>query len=420
MNKKLEAGTFEYFALNYSQRKDPKAPPFILFHAPAKDILQWADVDRLAPGNPTGAQRPLRDLKVNRIAGYLKAEQQNTIPTSVIIALDTASIQFIPAATAKGVASAHGRVIVSVSKTKKKKPGLIIDGQHRVHGAFQFDPDLHINIVGIIGGDDLERAFQFVVINNSGTKVSRDHVNALNLNFDPDQLNNRLLKSARLGLKEDLFQDLQIADTSETSPFKESIKWARNAAGFIPPNAIESGLAETRDRASLLGIEGLELDVFLALWGVIQVLLPKQWNETSHLLEKVSIYAVTVFVLESVLASQMLDVNAMDLTNKKDMTDCVTKAIRRIPEEFWSTEWKVTELDTRTGRELLIDNLKRIASNTRIGRTWYEGVSMLNPASIKPSSLPKRVARTAPPKKPAVKTTTKSVAVRKTRTRTAK
>ncbi len=47
-----------------------------------------------------------------------------------------------------------------------------------------------------MGGDDAERAFQFVVINNSATRVKKDQIKALNLNFDKDALNTRLIENA--------------------------------------------------------------------------------------------------------------------------------------------------------------------------------------------------------------------------------
>src|SRR5258707_1081699 len=93
MNKKSRK-VYSYPALSYKQRSDSEdAPRFVLFHAPAGEILGWADIERTAPNTPHGAQRPLRPLKVNKIANFFKAENKNTIPTAIIVALDESAVK---------------------------------------------------------------------------------------------------------------------------------------------------------------------------------------------------------------------------------------------------------------------------------------------------------------------------------------
>src|SRR4030095_15257648 len=117
----------------------------------------------------------------------------------------------------------------------------------------------------------------------------------LNLNFDKDTLNARLIESAGLALAlgEEKYDDLQTIDGTE--PFKGLLQWPTNSDGFIPPNAVESALAETRDGAALLGIEDLEREVFLAIWMKIRELRAAVWAPypKSRLLLKVSIWALT-------------------------------------------------------------------------------------------------------------------------------
>ncbi len=188
------ATQFSYNALHCAQRKDSNAPTFLLFHASAAEIATWADVERLSTTSKTGAQRPLRELKVAKVARFLAAEVKNTIPTAVVIAIDAGSAHFqAPGGTG------CGQLTLTV-KQAGKKPGLIIDGQHRVFGTLKFSSDTHLNVIGLLGGDDSERAFQFVVINNSATKVSKDHIKALNLQYDPTKLNKRLVASAGVSM----------------------------------------------------------------------------------------------------------------------------------------------------------------------------------------------------------------------------
>jgi DGQHR domain-containing protein len=351
----------------------------VLFHAAAGEINQWADVDRLGAENPTGAQRPLRRLKVGKVARYLSASRMNTIPTAIIVALDRKCVSFPQGRSESGKA---GTLVIKM--TGDSRPGLIIDGQHRTFGAEKYSPDMHLNVVAFLGGDDTEAAFQFVVINNTAQRVSRDHIKALNLNYDKELLNKRLLMGAglALGLDDTKYEDLQVMDLNQ--PFKGLISWPRNEDGFIPPNALESALAETRDRAARLGVEGLERDVFLALWSKVKALRPEQWRPLpkSRLLLKVSIYALTVFVLDSLVAAQTVNETPIDFTDDETLDRYVERLVKMIPAGFWTAEWSMTELDTRSGRETLVKDLQVISSNNRHGRTWYESLSTIDAGSV--------------------------------------
>ena len=377
---------FSYTALHCAQRKESNAPTFLLFHASAVDIASWADVERLSTTNKTGAQRPLRELKVAKVAKFLSAGVKNTIPTAVVIAIDTKSANFQASEDA-----GCGQLTLTLEQGGKK-PGLIIDGQHRVFGALKFSSDMHLNVIGLLGGDDSERAFQFVVINNSATRVSKDHIKALNLQYDPGKLNKRLVASAgvSMGVSEDKYDDLALLDSS--APFKGLIDWPTNKSGFIAANALEGALAETKDRAHLLGIEDFETDVFLQIWGKIHALRKVLWTPPpkgssgdqgeSRLLMKVSIYALTVFILDSMVAKLRTADDPVDFTDVDTLDALVERIVSRIPSQFWTTEWKSMELDTASGRKIVLDALGVIDSNVRYGRTWYDGVGIIDPALI--------------------------------------
>ena len=382
---------FRYAALSYKQRSDSKdAPEFLLFHAPAGDILDWADIERTGPNTPHGAQRPLRPLKVKKIAEFFEAGKKNTIPTAIIVALDESAAK---------VDSSKKTVEISVSGDRK--PGLIIDGQHRVRGAAAHSKLLNLNIVAFIGGDEAERAFQFMVINNTVTRVSRDHIKALNLNFDEKRLNERLIDSAglSLGLDSSAREDLLVIDTTE--PFKGLLKWPRNHNGFIPPNAVEGALAETRDRAVRLAIVDLERDVFLSIWKIIKRVRKDEWSDGTHLLEKVGIHALTVYILGSLMAAQQVNDSPIDLTDEEELTPVVERLVNGIPGTFWKMPWKATELDTKIGREILIEALQTISSNVRHDRDWYDNVELIDVGQVRDfeSSAPAKKGRARGKKK---------------------
>lgn len=375
---------FEYQALSFQQRNSKDAPKFMLFHARAADILEWADVDRLEPNNKTGAQRPLRGLKVNKVAKYLDKDARNTIPTAVIVALDSDRVKFSGEDDKDGVGQ-HGKLTIIMDGLTK--PGLIIDGQHRAYGVARHTGVTHLNIVAFLGGDDAERAFQFVVINNSATRVSRDHIRALNLSYNKEDLNKRLIDSAgvSLGLNDTKYDDFQQVNGS--APFKGLLAFPTNPNGFIAPNAIESGLFEMRDRAALLGIEDLEKEFFLAAWTWVKKLYPTAWTKgtadnPSHLLQKASIVALTTYILEGLEAAQRMADSPLDFTDEEVLETYLSKVVGRIPLAFWTAEWEDKQLDTSSGRQLLLDSLKTIDANLRFGRPWWDKVSLIDPAQL--------------------------------------
>src|SRR3546814_7214311 len=98
----------------------------------------------------------------------------------------------------------------------------------------------------------------------------------------------------------------------------------------------------------------------------------KVWSQKGHLLHKVSIYAQTYYILESMVAKQRDEDEPVDFTDDEALTELVTRVINRIPEAFWAAEWKVKELDTSLGRQKLLENLQIIDSNARFRRPWYE------------------------------------------------
>ena len=374
MTAKKPAVNFKYPALTFNQRQGQGAPKFVLFHVPAGELTSWADVDRLQHDNK-GAQRPLKELKVKKIAKFLQANPKNTIPTAVIVAIDETAATLKPSSIADFSD-------LTIKLSSDKKPGLIIDGQHRAHGILKHSGDYRICVIGILGADDAERAFQFVIINNTASRISQDHIKALNLSYDREVLNERLIDSAgvALGIKDSKYVDLQVLDQSE--PFKGLLDWPTNKAGYIAPNAVESALAETYDRSAILGIDDLAFDVFVTIWARIKEIRASVWNADSKLLRKASIWALTVFILDTMAASQRLAEQPIDFTDDALIKAQVDRIVKRIPEEFWTAEWTAKELDTSSGRQKIIEALEIIDSNARFGKSWYDKVTFIDPVLI--------------------------------------
>ena len=150
-----------YDSLIYRQRNDPGTPEFCLFHAPVSEILSWCDIKLLENG-PDGAQRSLNQSRVRAVRRYLE-DELNTVPTAVIVLLSL-DPQCYP--TGNGNRTAQ----ITIEPQGDTKPGVVIDGQHRLMGVESFDPATHLNVVALLSDDPDEAAFQFFVINNKSAR----------------------------------------------------------------------------------------------------------------------------------------------------------------------------------------------------------------------------------------------------------
>ena len=168
--------TFSYPCIVYRQRTDnDQIPSFCMFAAKVGEILQWADIKRLVD-EPGAAQCAVNKAKVLAVRRFLELDDRNTIPTAIIVNLNLPKGVLEPIAQAKAVAAEVQ--MLSIKVEKGHKPGFIVDGQHRVLGIKEFDEDIVVNVVALLDADDMEVAFQCMVINNKAAKVSTDHIRA--------------------------------------------------------------------------------------------------------------------------------------------------------------------------------------------------------------------------------------------------
>lgn len=188
---------YNYPAIIYKQRATAEAL-FCICTVLVGELRLWARVDRLTPENQQGVQRARKDARVDAIEDFLKVDERNTIPTSIIVALPVAAATF-GALDLQTVGTAPQAVTLTITTNEAQpQPGLIIDGQHRTDGIAQFDANMPVNLVTIIGPSDDEIAFQFVVINNKVSKVAAEHIKALKIGYSSANLDARLRKSARM------------------------------------------------------------------------------------------------------------------------------------------------------------------------------------------------------------------------------
>ncbi len=362
---------FEYDAIVFRQRADGQGPLLAMFTAPAGDVAQWADVDRLGPDNPQGPQREPKKSRIASIQRFFQLDPENTIPTAIVVGLRGVTFDGTDAL----------RKIRFELQDGQPHPGLIIDGQHRMRGLEAVGPATIVPVVAIVEASDLEMAFQFLVINNKSAKVPPDHLRALALNYQGDLLEERL-KSARLALNANL-ASVGVLDEDPDSPFRGMVSWPNNPEEqrIVAPAAIEAMASEAKS----LGFGELEdldsLNAFLiAMWSVIRDEWPHLWVKDSKLLSKVGLTCVTKFVADTFKSwARNPHLRALVDPGDPDKVETVTReVIATLDPKFFEAQWASSSYDTRAGRDLISDSLVTLSFNKSNNEPWYNGLKIID------------------------------------------
>lgn len=367
--------TFTYECLVAKQRSTAGAPTFLLFHAPAGEVLQWAAIRRLEqePGAP---QRQTSPAKVKAIKRFLETDDRNTIPSSVILTLELGAGQF----TAPVQDSSVGRIQFDWNEGDVR-PGLVIDGQHRLYGVNEFSEITEVNIVAISGADDMEKAFQFLVINNKASKVSLDHIRALALHYEEGALKERL-RTARLNLDANV-GFVGLVNDGEDSPFCGMISWPLTPADnrIVTPSSIEASLTYIQQqKVKDFESDDVLLEFFYAIWRQIHTRWPDIWNVKSRLLSKVGVICVTQYMTDALTASY--DMGRLDISDPDQVSGLVDEILANQERKFWTAPWTSTSYDTKVGRSLIVQSLVQISRNLRGGSPWFEDVEMIDATEV--------------------------------------
>ena len=361
---------YEYPAV-FSRQRAGVGPLLASFVAPAGEIAAWAEVNRLKHEG-TGHQRLRSESRVRAIARFLQQDERNTIPTALVVALQLPDLEEPPRGECATIA---------IPAEDDPRPGLVIDGQHRMYGVKTHDPDLPLNVVALINPEDEEIAFQFLVINGKASKVPTDHVKLLALRYAEEDLADRL-KTARMVLGRHTF--VGVVDNSSESPFYKSVEWPTEPTdadadrmNLVRPASIEQAVAaiQKKNLPDLANDDSL-IEFFFTLWRAVGDRWPDLWTPSSKLLQKVGLVTLTTFVIEDLVP--LADRGDIDLSDpeatRKEIEDNI---LNYLDPEFWKREWAAKSLDTSAGRQLVVEALTTMRRNVRRRANWDADLQLL-------------------------------------------
>lgn len=363
---KKTASSKTYPCSFFSQRENKGAPAFCIFAASAGEILEWADIERLGPG-VQGVQRRENSAKRRQITKFFD-DPLNTIPAAVIIALDGSK-----------VSSSHDEVAIPVGQMGRKA-GLVIDGQHRLLGISDYDKSIKLPVVAIMDASDEEKAFQFLVINNKGSKVSQNHIKALSLVFKRKILADRL-KSAKIALDNDRLLHVDILNTSSESPFVNRVDFPTTKGRLkkIVPEAFEKALQHI-ESLNLPKLEDADIqrDLFVCIWReILRCWGDAIFSDACKLTEKVGVICMTRYVVDRLAAMADMEDLDLDLSDLREVARQVERILKRQTLDFWNAKWKGAGYDTALGHTKVLEALTRMSRNLKDGREWDADIDIL-------------------------------------------
>jgi len=319
------------------------------------------------------AERASIDTDVDPTA--LEADEEETenggIPDSYIAALTAElakAVEDFDSLTTERQSAIRGYVD-SVSK-----PGLIIDGQHRVFGAKDVSQhDVRLPVILLPGLEMGGQVFHFYVLNNKAKPLSptelRRTVSTSLSNAEIDQLWKRFEDA---GVNPEATRWTHKINTDPTSPFKDLIDFGLGGSGFIKENVgyqIVSKFVNMPRKYRILYADipawqqgsDERLAYFYAFWSAIKERYAKTWAEGvaeggSQFFYKAATLVLQEFILDFLV--QVMNVRKVEgkpspFADFDELKQYVMASIADLPPEFFTTEWQEKQLDTSDRRAFL-------------------------------------------------------------------
>ena len=270
------------------------------------------------------------------------------------------------------------------------KPGLILDGQHRVFGAKEFsDFDIELPVVILPNLPPSEQVFHFYVVNNKAKQINRTHLRRIISTSlskkEIDELYDRL-KDAGVEAKSAEWTHRMNMDSD--SPFLGLINTGLiGSNGVISENIAYQLISKfmlLKNRFPLLLETVLNWDItendyrlsaFYAFWKGIKNLYPNAWLNASkpgaedkdrQIFSKVSLielqeYLLVVFNKE--MPKRKIKKEPSPFADIFNLENEVGLTLAFLKEKFFLKLWKIPNLDTGRGHEIFQESINK-ALNT--------------------------------------------------------
>jgi DGQHR domain-containing protein len=161
------------------------------FIADAKTVWEFVEVNQYAEDKVEGYQRALSQSRVNTVATYI--DEGNCIPNSVLISLD------------KDAKLSPEEDLITIPS--RANAGWVIDGQHRLAGAYTAKKNIQFVVIAFIDLDVSEQVHQFVTINREAKNVPTSLYYFLLRRLPPNKSESDMAKEIAVDIADALKKD---------------------------------------------------------------------------------------------------------------------------------------------------------------------------------------------------------------------
>ncbi len=266
------------------------------------------------------------------------------------------------------------------------KPGLIIDGQHRVFGSKDVDEfEVLLPVVLIPGLPTSEQVFQFYVLNSTAKPLKKTELRRIvSTSLSSGEIDEMWARFHSSGLDPEEAQWTFQLHTLPESPFHDLIDFGFSNPGVVIKENVADQLVRGFVKMSRAKYGQLisppevnwddsehRMELFLTFWTAISEEYEGAWESAiedakegkqAQIFMKVALLSLQTFLLNELVGG--LTFRTPDepaVFQKEELDKMVRLALRKLPADFFLQEWKAKQMDTSAGRQDLVDAMRKVA-----------------------------------------------------------
>jgi hypothetical protein len=259
------------------------------------------------------------------------------------------------------------------------KPGLIIDGQHRVFGAKNVsEHDVILPVVLVPGLAFAEQVFQFYVLNSKARPLKPTELRRIvSTSLTNEEIDDLYQRFKTAGIDADEARWTLELNTHPVSPFKSLIDFGFGEHGTVIPENVADQVVrsfmkmpKTRYRQLITPLgerwddPELRLEIFFWFWNAVKHEYSDAWDEAmemarsgekAQLFMKVALLTLQQFLLDRFVTALPFRSASDDppLMSESEVQGMVKSVLTNLPQQFFTREWKMKQIDTTEGRKSL-------------------------------------------------------------------
>jgi len=269
------------------------------------------------------------------------------------------------------------------------KPGIILDGQHRVFGAKSISEyPIFLPIVLFPNMKESEQVFHFYVMNNKAVPIKKTELrNVISTSLSDMEIDDLYDRFKSMGVHAKEARWTTLINSDEKSPFNGLISFGlRDGEGFIKENVMDQVIKKFMNPGRQYNTIFIDFEdwfdqndkqinykfsLFYEFWNKIKALYPTAWDiaikqNKGQILMKATLLTLQEFYFEGLLRNNARRIKKKEVSpfsTIENFIESIDIQFDFIHEDFFLKEWKRKDIDTTSGRKEMKDTLFLLDQN---------------------------------------------------------